>query len=218
MNKYNDLKEKALYLRENKNLTLTEITEQLGLNKTTVYYWIKDIKIPRTDRQKNQQLKAARAYRLKYKRLRNESYQRGWEEAPIILQDRKMRDFVVFYLAEGYRKGLHAVSVVNVNVKAMMFVNDCMKKIAGDKKLIYNLRIYPDHNEIEMKIFWSQMLKVDLNDIRVSFKEVYRVENKRKRSNHACKYGIMTIAIYDTYLKQRLLAWMDYLQEEWVSS
>mgnify|MGYP002149623128 CR=1 FL=1 len=69
------IRRKAIQLRVEKKLTIDEIAERLSLNKTTIYYWVKDIPIPRKPgralRTKAQEL-GARAMQAKYKGVRGE--------------------------------------------------------------------------------------------------------------------------------------------------
>lgn len=55
------LREKAIYLRTKHNMTLDEIIEHLGLPRTTIYYWIKDIPIPKTQKQTERQILGTKA-------------------------------------------------------------------------------------------------------------------------------------------------------------
>jgi len=57
--RYDHLREKAIQLRTQHHMTLEEIMERLALPKTTIYYWIKDIPIPRTEKQTEAQRKRA---------------------------------------------------------------------------------------------------------------------------------------------------------------
>jgi transcriptional regulator with XRE-family HTH domain len=41
------LREKARSLRISKKLTIDEIAERLALPRTTIYYWVRDLRIPR---------------------------------------------------------------------------------------------------------------------------------------------------------------------------
>jgi hypothetical protein len=45
-NKYAHLRQRAVELRTERQMSLDEIVERLQLPKTTIYYWIKDIPIP----------------------------------------------------------------------------------------------------------------------------------------------------------------------------
>src|SRR5690606_39030567 len=102
--KYDHLRAKAISLRTEKHMTLDEIVECLSLPKTTVYYWIKDLPIPARPRQQHWgQRRGTEAMQAKYAAKREAAYQQGCEEAPELLKNPTFRDFVVLYMAEGYK-------------------------------------------------------------------------------------------------------------------
>src|SRR3989304_7064705 len=103
MKKYAHLREKARELRH-QGATLTEICEQLALGKSTVHGWIKDIPIPQTARQTGQRLRASHAISQKHATLREQWYNEAYAEAGNVLQDARLRDFVVLYAAEGFKR------------------------------------------------------------------------------------------------------------------
>src|SRR5512145_1351785 len=107
--RYDHLRDKAIKMRTEQNYTLEEIMECLALPKTTVYYWIKDLPIPWTNKQSEAQRKGTAANQAKCAALRDQAYQRGLAEAPELLQDMTFRDFVVLYMAEGYKRNRNVV-------------------------------------------------------------------------------------------------------------
>src|SRR5437773_5818045 len=97
------IQQKAIALRTNERLSLTEICKRLNQPKGTVYYWIKDIPI-RIPKAVGNLALGNKASTAKYARLRKEAYEAARELAPQLLTDQQIRDFVVLYLAEGTRK------------------------------------------------------------------------------------------------------------------
>jgi hypothetical protein len=75
------LRQKALQLRAEHQLSLDEIVERLKLPRGTVYHWIKDIPIPPRRQQAGQRLGTA-AMQAKYAALRDAAYAQGLAEAP----------------------------------------------------------------------------------------------------------------------------------------
>ena len=103
MRKYEHLKQKAVQLRK-RRMSLTDICERLGMGKTTVWYWIKDIdvEIARTHRQTRAQKIGSQSNRHKWAAIR----QRWYDEAMASVKSDgltdELRDFVVMYMGEGY--------------------------------------------------------------------------------------------------------------------
>ena len=125
--KYDHLRQKAIRLRTEQHLTLDAIVERLRLPRTTVYYWIRDLPIPPGKRRDSAptpgQRKAAAASRARYAAKREAAYRQGWAEAPELLQDPSFRDFVVLYMAEGYRRHRNRVSFVNSDARMVVLAN-----------------------------------------------------------------------------------------------
>ena len=80
--RYDHIREKAIRLRTEQHMTLDEIVERLSLPKTTIFYWIKDIPIPRTEKQSAAQKRKHLQNSEHYAMLRDKAYQQGVAEAP----------------------------------------------------------------------------------------------------------------------------------------
>lgn len=192
-------------------MTLDEIVERLSLPKTTVYYWIKDIPIPRTERQTAAQRKGTEANRARYAALRDAAYQQGWDEAPALLKDPSFRDFVVLYMAEGYQRNKNVVSFVNSDILMIKLAHRWMKQFSA-RKPEYQLQCHADHDEGELKQYWGNLLGIDSARVKT-----IRKSNSGELSGRQFRsvYGVLTVRTSDTYLRARLQAWMDYVKEQW---
>ena len=209
--KYDHLREKAISLRTKKQMTLDEIVERLSLPKTTVYYWIKDIPIPYTEKQTEAQRKGTRSSQAKYAALREAAYQQGCDEAPVLLQDLSFRDFVVLYMAEGYKRNRNAVSFVNSNPDMIRLANGWITRFTSNT-IEYQLQCHSDHDEEILKRYWSDLLNIDTEMIKT-----IRKSNSGKLSGRQFRsvYGVFTVRTSDTYLRARLEAWMDCVKTQW---
>jgi hypothetical protein len=211
MKKYDHLREKAIKFRKNKGMALPEICERLSLPKTTVYYWIKDIPIDRTEKQKISQKKAKLGIVAKHRRLREEEYKKGLEEAADILKDQLLRDFVTMYLGEGDRKSRSVVGINNSTPEIMQMALSALDKIT-EKKRQYSLQVHEDHDVVEVLDFWSAKLKIPRKEIKTHQKTN---SSKMKTRNWRSAYGCFRVTVCDTLLKQRLHGWMDYVKNSW---
>jgi AcrR family transcriptional regulator len=209
--RYDHLREKAVELRTQKHLTLDEIVERLGLPKTTVYYWIKDLPIPYTDRQTEAQRLKAQQVRDKYAALRAAAYQQGWDEAPALLNNLAFRDFVVLYMAEGYKRSRNKVAFVNSDAQMVKLAYRWISHFA-QRKLDYSLQCHVDHDEEALKAFWADLLGIQPNQIKTIRKSNSNaLAGRQFRSVH----GLLTVRTGDTYWRARLQAWMDYVKAQW---
>jgi predicted DNA-binding transcriptional regulator AlpA len=98
------LREKARELRRERKLTIDQLAECLALPRTTIYYWVRDLPIPRTTRQSRGQRIGARAMRKKYRLLREAAYDEGRATFGALCRHPSFRDFVILYMAEGYKR------------------------------------------------------------------------------------------------------------------
>lgn len=205
------LREKAIKLRSEQKMTLEQIVERLQLPKTTIYGWIKDIPIPRTRKETDRHRAMSEKMVAKYKALRDEAYQQGWDEAPTLLQDPTFRDFVVLYMAEGYKRRRSTVSLANSDAA---IVKVCHKWVAKftKRKITYQLQRHVDQDEAELQSYWSQVLNIQPNEIKI-----IRKSNSGQLSGRQFRsvYGVLSFTTGDTYLRARLQAWIDFIKQQW---
>jgi transcriptional regulator with XRE-family HTH domain len=203
------LRTKAIELRQHYHLSLDEIVERLGLSRTTVYYWIKDIPLGRS--KKPNHLRASEVNRENAKKKRDDAYQQGLAEYPMLIQEPTFRDFVVLYMAEGYRRNRNTVSIANSNPRIIQ-LGYYWIAILSKNKLQFSVQIHTDNDEKEIKSFWATLLSISPASIRTLRKSNSgQLSGRQWRSIH----GVFTVAVGDTYFRSRLQAWMDKIQEEW---
>jgi hypothetical protein len=209
--RYDHLREKAICLRTKQQMTLEEIVERLALPKTTVYYWIRDIPILWTERQSEAQRQKAEKVRIKFAALREQAYQQGVAEAQTLFQDPTFRDFVVLYMAEGYKRNRNVVSFVNSDPRMVKLANSWMIQLTT-KTPNYRLQYHADHDVEELKVFWAELCNIQPDTI-----EPMRKSNSNELSGRQFRsvHGLLTISVGDTYFRSRLEAWMDYVKAQW---
>jgi AcrR family transcriptional regulator len=209
--KYAHLRRKAVELRTQQQMTLDEIVARLQLPKTTVYYWIKDIPIERTVRQSIGQQLGTKAMQAKFAALRRQAYEQGVAEAPTLMLDPSFRDFVVLYMAEGYKRRRNEVAFVNSDPKLVMIAHRWIMRFA-QRPLRYELQYHADHGVEELQHFWSALLNIEPGMIKPSRKSNSSQLSKRQfRSVH----GLLAVKVGDTYFRARLEAWMDFIKAQW---
>ncbi len=211
MREHNHLRDKAIRLRREQKLSLGEIVERLHLPKTTVYGWIRDIPIPRTERQSASQRLGTLAMQEKCKRLREEAYREAYQQAEERLKNPQFRDFVVLYMAEGYRRDRNLVSINNSNLNIVKLANGWIRCLTQNK-VSYNLQYHIDQDPEALRIFWAEQLQVDASAISV----IRKSNSGQLAGRHwRSEYGVVGVRVGDTYLRARLQAWMDYVQAQW---
>lgn len=204
------LKRKALELREG-GMALDDIVLCLALPRTTVYGWVREFPIPRTSKQSEAQKRGSQAGKEKAARVREATYQSAWQEAPQLLCEPKLRDFVVLYMAEGYRRSRHQVEICNSNPRIMLLSNEMMQRFARNP-LAYSLQYHADHQPEEIQKFWADLHGIDASLIRLSRKSNSGELSVRQwRSKH----GVLSIRVGDTSFRCQLQAWMDFVAQSW---
>lgn len=211
--RYKHLREKAVQLRREEQLTLTEIVERLKLPKTTIYGWIRHIPIERTSRQTEAQQRGTATMQKIYAARREDAYQVGWEQAPELLSDPLLRDFVVLYIAEGYKRSRNQVAIGNADASVMQLAYIFFQKYGNlERKLEFLVQIHIDHDEADIQTYWATILGIKPEQIKIVRKSNSgQLKGRRFRSEH----GVMTIRLNDTYFRAKLQAWIDYLQQSW---
>lgn len=206
------LREKARELRIEDKLSLDEIVDRLSLPRSTVRYWIRDIPLQR-DRQNDNQRKGTQANQESHRRRRLSAYQQGLEEAEQLLADPALRDFVVLYMAEGYKRSRHTVSLANSDPAIVLRADSILKQlIAEGEALSYALQYHADQDPQKLREFWGALVEAEPSRIRLQRKSNSNQMTGRKwRSVH----GVMTVSVHQTLLRCRIEAWMAYLRAEW---
>ena len=210
------LREQARILRAEKHLALSAIAEALGVPKGTAYYWLKDIKIPKlvTEKQKLNQQRGTIAFQAKCASERKNVYDLAYENAREALRDSQIRDFVVLYLAEGFRRDRNRVSFSNSNPKMVAFAHSIMRRLATNPHFRYSFQFHTDQDPEALKAFWGAYLNIDPDIINpIPKTNSGHLQGRR----FACEYGVFQIHIGDTRFRAQLQALMDALQEEWAT-
>ena len=214
MKKYDHLRKRAREWRQ-EGLSLTEICERLSLSKGTVHYWIKDLPKPkeRTRKQTAARKRASKANSEKAAAKRQAAYNAALATAEQDLQDQGLRDFVVTYLGEGYRRSRNTVAVANSN-PALVALSNRFIKAHTQRKVSYHLQYHEDNDVEALQRFWAAHLGVAPENIGLQ-----RKSNSGSLSGRKWRsvQGVLTIRTHDTYFRSELQAWMDYVQAQWLS-
>jgi hypothetical protein len=97
------VREKARELRTERRLSIVEIADRLGLPKTTIFYWVRDIPLQRPRRANPHS--GSRAMQRKFRLLRERAYEDGRDSfEQLCASDPTFRDFVCMYIGEGFKR------------------------------------------------------------------------------------------------------------------
>lgn len=208
--------EQALSLFKQK-LNYKEISNQMNRPESTIRRWLApynlfgDIKeaLKGFGKKGNQ-----RNYEI-CKEKRQASYDFAKERAKIDLKDQLLRDFINMYIGEGSKRDRNKIYIVNSDPKIILLSLVIMKKyfLKESKHISLGIRYYKENNnEKELLKYWQQLLN---NDKSIIIRTYLQPTVKALGHNNSNKFGLVFAYINDTYAKQRLDAYMDYLKEEW---
>ncbi len=150
----------------------------------------------------------------KYRLLREAAYREGAESYVELCRDPTFRDFVCLYIAEGYKRSRHTVSICNSDPSVMLLADRWLRRFAV-RPLDYVVTYHPDQEEARLVAFWGGFLEIAPERIRCQ-----RKTNSGRLSGRVwrCRHGVMAIASHDTYLRSRVAAWVDLIKQEWAGS
>lgn len=203
---------RARALREERK-PIGYIAKQVGVSVGTVFDWVKDMQIviPHSGGKNGGHIsdevrkKMADSWRKASANKRKVFYDKGKAEAYELLSDRKVRDFVCLYWAEGYKRSRNSVSVVNTDPKIICLCARVISKYAG-QKVWYRLFCSEEEKD-KLLVFWSEILKIETDKIRFQL--------KKQVSKRRAEYGLLAVGTNDTHFRSRLQAWMDKVREDW---
>lgn len=205
------LRQRARQLRVEKHLTLDELVERLALPRTTVYYWIRDLPLGKPRRASAGQRKGNLAMQAKYRALRENAYQQGVIEYDDLIEVPTFRDFVVLYIAEGYKRDRNRVALGNSDSRIVAIAAAWISAFSI-KRLSYSLQYHADQDLAKLREHWGRELGIDGSQIALLRKSNSgQLRGRIWRSEH----GVVTVCACDTLLRARLQGWIDSIQQEW---
>lgn len=207
------IREKALEMRH-AGMTLDEITERLALPRTTVFYWIKDIPIPETEKRSAARLRASAANSARAAAIREAAYREGLATFDVMCELAGFRDFVCMYIGEGFKRTRHVVSVANSD-PAVVHLADQWIRYLTRNSMRYSVQFHADQDLEELQTFWSGLLSVAPERIKLQRKSnSNQLTGRTWRSEH----GVLTVATGDTILRARVQGWMERCKAAWLDS
>jgi len=208
-------KQKARILRKRNGLSYKEISDNLGIAKSTAKLWCEDIELSIRQRK--------RLYTKQIGILNtgpHSSHERRKREVEIILKNsEKEINFPInstylkligasLYWAEGDKTKHFAI--INSDPFLVKFIVVWLKKTLGvePERLKAHLNIYPQQNEKEIIKFWADLTRIPLKNFGKSF---VKPVNKNYKKN-ILYYGTIKIRVSKgTDLKYKVFGWINAL-------
>ena len=196
-------------------LSAKEIAEKMNRPVGTIKRWLAPYRLEKNTEARNAgALKGSLKMQENYALKRKEAYDNAVETVEIDLEDKLLRDFINIYIGEGNKRDSARISIVNSDAKIILLSLFIMKKyfLKENQKINLQVRHYKENkNEQELLKYWKDLIK----DERIKFTTYIQPTVKPEGHNNSNQYGLVVVTINDTYAKQKLNAYMDYLKAEW---
>ena len=147
----------------------------------------------------------------KYERLREAAYKQGLAEYEALIREPTFRDFVVLYIAEGYKRNRNRIAIGNSDPQVVAVSARWLRRLT-DKRLTFAVQYHADQRIEHLRAFWSEILGIEGSTISLQ-----RQSNSAQLAGRTwrCKHGVLTVTAGDTLLRARLQAWMDRTKQDW---
>jgi hypothetical protein len=202
-------------------MSYKEIGEELGIPKSTLNCWFKDLTWSKTIKKRLTE-KAIRTSRKRIKKVIKSNKER-WEKWRSGLRKEAKTEFLKFkkdslfivgtmlYWGEGDRNLKNSLRLTNTDYRMIFLFKRFLLDICGVKKedIRLSLFIYPDIDEEKCKKFWSGKIKIGIKQ----FDKVQIIYGKHPTKR--LENGICTIRVNKGIgLKEKIVVWINLLSED----
>lgn len=206
-----ELRERARALRK-KGLSYKEIKEEVGVSKSTLSLWLKDVVL--TSKQKGRlytkQIKilclGSKSQKERRAREVNAIIENATREVRLPVSDEAFKLFgAALYWAEGDKK--HDFKITNSDPHLVLFIVHWLEKFfqVDRKTLKVSLNIYSQQNDNDLKQFWADLTGIPLRNFGKSY---VKPANKGYKKN-TLYYGTARIYVpKGINMKHRVYGWI----------
>lgn len=204
-----ELREKALLLRKSGN-SYSYIKKELGVSKSTLSYWLRDLPL---SRERINELRGRSEVRIekyrqtmiqKRKERLNKIYKEEMKKWLPLSQKEVYIGGLFLYWGEGSKTTFDKVCISNTDPQIIRFASYWLTHALGvDKnKIRVALHLYTDMDVEKSKGYWSKLLDIDQNQ----FTKPYIKQSSSKEITHkGYGYGTCSLIVNDTKMKEKVL-------------
>lgn len=220
-------KARALELRK-KGFSYNEISKKLLVPKSTLSYWLSDIEISKTAKERIANRVFAGSIKGLIERNRNQTVlaierankvrESAMKEVEGLMENRLFLVGVSLYWAEGYKKGAHrskwkAVDFANSDPELVKIMMNFFRKVCrvADEKIKVQLIAHKNIDMEEAIGYWSRLTKLSKSQFMKTCCAVSSA-SKCKRNKNSLTHGTVHIRINDVKLFFRIIGWIDGLK------
>jgi transcriptional regulator with XRE-family HTH domain len=204
-------RELARRLRQEEGAAVGEIAERLGVSKSSVSLWVRDIELseaqqeallqrnPAYNRQLSGWTKMAERRRAERRAFQDDGRRRAREGDPMFIAG------CMLYWGEG-AKSRNQLQFANADPEMARFFVDFLRRYFGlSDEIRITCRLYADHlaRQKEVEDFWLETLALRRTALRKSVVNVYSKYSERRRVGNL-PYGTCHVVVSRTWLTQTI--------------
>ncbi|MDC1205396.1 helix-turn-helix domain-containing protein [Candidatus Pacebacteria bacterium] len=210
-------REKAIALRK-KGMSYSQIKEKIGVNKSTLSYWLSGMPLS-SARLKVLRNTEAQIEKIRETKRRKKLARRAqvYKKVSNDIKNSTDIDFISgFYLywGEGTKTAEYAISLTNSDPAVIRcFVEWVQKLGVCTEQLKIKLHLYTDQNEDELKLFWSQVTGIPVDNFYKTY--IKSSASTRKTYKGMFSYGTCVIIYGNRDMYEYVLEGIYYLRDKY---
>ena len=224
----NEKGQKIITLRK-QGKTYGEIEKILKLPKSTVGWWLRGIKMPKTiekqtlERCRKKWRKNINDYNRINGKIRSEiaaKIREGYKEKAakeIKSVSKNNLKFIgsALYWAEGGTKNRHCLRFANSNPKIIKVIIKFFREICNiqDEKIKARIHLYPSIDQQKATTYWKTITGLSKNNFHPPQTQISR-SSKRKRPRNTLPYGTLHLTVCSTQLACQVKGWIKGISEK----
>lgn len=211
-------KDTAVLLRK-KGVSMRDIAKQLGVAKSTVSYWVRDVVLSTDDLRKlrakshsRTAIEKRRTSRMqRHEKERQKIFDTAFSEAPLHLKNPLWCVAVSLYWGEG-GKTQRTLRIANsdpavIALMSKFFRDYCNVPLSAMRGHIH---AFPDTDVQKAIRHWSEVSGIPAKQF---FKTYIKNSVATKNKKHTLPYGTCQIYVHDSRLFITMMGWMSYLKQ-----
>lgn len=214
-----DERNKAIELRKN-GVAMGEIAERLGVAKSSVSYWVRDIPLTQTQRNKLNAkghsvdaIEKRRISRLRnLQTKRNEIIESAKIEAETLSTNPLWCVAVSMYWGEG-GKTQNMARIANSDPAVVTLMMKFFREVCliPEEKFRGHIHTFEHCDVGKTEEYWSVISDIDRKQF---FKTYKKQSSASKKKRDTLPYGTFQIYIHDTDFFFRMMGWIEYLKNK----
>lgn len=211
-----ELRERAVKLRIEKNLSYSAIKQELGVPKSTLSYWLRDYPLSKeriaelrlAGWSKGEASRERHRNTMREKKLARKAqiYETQWEQFSEISRESLLVAGLMLYLGEGDKANDSRIALINTDSKVINFFIKWLKEFMGvDKSAVrVQLHLYENMDIEKERGYWEETLKLPVSQYyRPSIRKMKKGSFTYKGS---FRHGTCGLFVMGTERKLRLMA------------